>query len=1082
MELREFFKNTLYNGSKRAQLFTLTTLIFFILMLSVFFSFAIISTQYYEQQQSVSLSTGAINLITPLNSTASAFGNAAAHQALSVLTYYEYNASLRKGNLISNFSEYLSYLMENGILPNVPQGTSPYTYLKTAMGNLTFYDYNSSIIASYSQLGLQSINETNLAVYQSTSSVLTISYLENIIINQTGDVSKYSIPITINISLTNQPDLFYIEQGIIRYIKFGNIQNLTSVLANSQAEYGSTAYSSYGTVVYVANNGCPSYTPQQESSIILVANQLSNINTCANNFAGVITNVTGVSTQSPYLIYSSNIILSKYFATGQNIELYGPEREALNLQNLITAASSHNYFTSPFTSSYIQRSEDLLNGSNVGIFTISGYSRLAASFNGISNNIQLSPSSNIKIPVSSDGLTVSAWIMPSNTLYSNVGILSTSSGCGYNLILSSYTSLSGSDGCGDTYSGNHNFIPNTWYDAVLTVSNGATPTIKLYVNGNAILSTTGTWGSGTSWGTLYLGSDVSSGFFNGSIANIQIYNTTLTQNSVLLLNNRGIEGLPISNNGLVGWFTLNGNANDLSGQGSSVISSNVLYTHDIQGTVSTNVSYFNGASSSIPLSSSLFPNYPTGGTTTSYAATFSIWFKTTSDGVILGQESSPLSATPSGFVPAIYVGTNGDVRASLFWHGGVSDQIVSTTPYNNGQWHFLVDTYNNGQETLYIDGKEIGTQSQSEIGYSSEYYYQLGTGYAATWPYVGSNWFYFNGQLANAQIYDGAITPQQELSMYYSGIGAAPISQNSITGWFLLNGNINNLININQATLYPNNVVFSYYNLSTTDSLYQNRSSNLAKIPGLLSCTNTFNCYNANSSGVYISNLPLETGSKFETVTFNSNSFITANVPLSGNFALSFWLRLNGTITNNEIPIGLSGSNGIIISSISGSPTLGLTDGSNVLYANVLSTGTWVYVAASKSGSTYTIYTNNNPGNTLNMGPITIANLSLGMLSNYGEFFNGSLSNLQIYSNTITATQANQLYDEGITGSPLSGNLVAWYPLVNNCYNYTSSIYNCYNSKNITYSYFSGNYFASGYPMQTIENEWQALGFGSSTP
>ena len=125
MELREFFKNTLYNGSKRAQLFTLTTLIFFILMLSVFFSFAIISTQYYEQQQSVSLSTGAINLITPLNSTASAFGNAAAHQALSVLTYYEYNASLRKGNLISNFSEYLSYLMENGILPNVPQGTSP---------------------------------------------------------------------------------------------------------------------------------------------------------------------------------------------------------------------------------------------------------------------------------------------------------------------------------------------------------------------------------------------------------------------------------------------------------------------------------------------------------------------------------------------------------------------------------------------------------------------------------------------------------------------------------------------------------------------------------------------------------------------------------------------------------------------------------------------------------------------------------------------------------------------------------------------------------------------------------------------
>ena len=334
MELNKILKNNM-----RGQLFTLTTLLFFILMISVLFSFALLSTQYYTQQQNTVLSSGAISLITLINSTAKTFGVAASKQAIAVLSYYEYNATLRKGNFIENTSKYLSYLIENGILPNAPVGSSGSTYVKVGMGSLTFYNYNLSFMNSYAQLGLQSINETNFVISQTSPYSITISYTENIRINQTADVSNYSLPISFNVNISNEPDLFYAQQNILRNIQFGNMQNLTSIITGSFAKYGNFSKMSYGTVVYTGGNGCPSYSASQEASMILVANQLSNINTCANNFAGLIMNITGLQTTQPFLTYSSNILLKNYFKTGQSILLYGPSLESLNIQNLISSIS-----------------------------------------------------------------------------------------------------------------------------------------------------------------------------------------------------------------------------------------------------------------------------------------------------------------------------------------------------------------------------------------------------------------------------------------------------------------------------------------------------------------------------------------------------------------------------------------------------------------------------------------------------------------------------------------------------------------------------------------------------------------------
>ncbi|MEM0200831.1 MAG: LamG domain-containing protein [Candidatus Micrarchaeaceae archaeon] len=1059
-------------SSKKGQLFTLTTLILFILMLSVLFSFVFIETQYYSQQQNIAISSGQLNILQSINTTAREFGSDSSKQALSVLSYYEYNASMRNDNFINNLTLYLHYLISNGTLPNVKSNSPSAAYLSNAMGNLTFSQYNQSLVNYYSSLGIQSVNETNFQISQSNPYTLSLNYIENIIFNQTGIPSKYTLPVNININLTGKYDLFYLQQGILRNINFANINNQTQVITGGYAVSGSNFGEQYGTVVLVTDNSCPSYTTAEESSMILVANQLSGLSSCYNNFEGVITNQSENFLTIPYLIYSQNTVLTNYFLNGTNIELYPKQLEALNIQNLINSVSNNYYFTSPFTSSYIQRASDIVNSSNYGIFNLPNNERTVATFNGLTD-IVLSPSANLKVPVSNNGLSINLWVLPGNFEQNNAGLITTGAGCGINLLFATANKIQTTNNCGNFQTGSYQFTPNVWYDIGLTITSGSSPTLSLYVNGNQIVSSATFFSSGTSWTTMYLGSNLGSEFFNGSLSNIQIYNTSLSKPSMFLLYKRNLNGLPISNNGLVGWWSLNGNTKDLSGQNTITTSSTVAFTNKINGLPTINVTYFNGVNSYFSLPAEVF-NYITSGSGNTYTSSFAIWFKSTSDGVILGQQNTQVGSSPSGFVPSIYLDTNGILRSSLFWHGSPSDQIVSTTPYNDGNWHLLVDTYSNGIETLYVDGKEIGTDSYPEQSYSSTYFYQLGTGYTSTWPSAQTGWFYFKGELANAQVYSTLLSPQQIQQMYNAGVSSGPISFSGLTGWWPLNDNFNDVINTEPLS-YPNGVTFTSLNGSVITS--QNDNLNSVKVPGIY-CTNEFSCFDSNTGGVYLGNSPLVIGSKLQVAQFKTYSFITANIPLSGNFGLSMWV-LPGKTTSEEYPVSFSGVNGITITTSSGINKFVLTDGVNTLSSTSINPMSWYYVAVTKNGNSYTLYLNNTEEGTSNMATIPINNFTLGSLFNLADGFNGSISNVQLYSNTLSTSQVQTLYNEGIYGSPLNSNVVAWFNLNGNCYNYTFSQYNCYLSRNVTYPYLYGNYSAPNYPIQTVENGYQALGYGT---
>jgi Ca2+-binding RTX toxin-like protein len=150
---------------------------------------------------------------------------------------------------------------------------------------------------------------------------------------------------------------------------------------------------------------------------------------------------------------------------------------------------------------------------------------------------------------------------------------------------------------------------------------------------------------------------------------------------------------------------------------------------------------------------------------------FSAWFNTTTGGVILGQtdaSTTPGGAVPAGWVPAVYVGTDGRVYASLFWHGP-GPQLASAGAYNDGAWHQVTDVYGNGVETLYLDGNAVAAQAVSAVSYASAYRYSLGAGYTTNWANTTGGWSFFSGRLDEAAVYQGGLTGQQVAALYLSG-------------------------------------------------------------------------------------------------------------------------------------------------------------------------------------------------------------------------------------------------------------------------------------------------------------------------
>ncbi len=188
-----------------------------------------------------------------------------------------------------------------------------------------------------------------------------------------------------------------------------------------------------------------------------------------------------------------------------------------------------------------------------------------AQFDGATSTV-ISTVQSTTLPI----FTLSVWVNPTGT-NPDSGVMS------YGEVLFS-ASTSITRFCPDTslYCLGYTYSFANKFTNIVAVWNYNTGTGDIYVNG--ALATSGSYSDNAMAFTTYTLGDWSTIYYGGQMANVQIYNTSLSANDIKSLYYEGIGGAPQNTQNLVGWWPLNGNANDYSGNNNNGAAVNVVYT------------------------------------------------------------------------------------------------------------------------------------------------------------------------------------------------------------------------------------------------------------------------------------------------------------------------------------------------------------------------------------------------------------------------------------------------------------------------------------------------------------------------
>ncbi|GAB3279628.1 hypothetical protein GCM10027589_06290 [Actinocorallia lasiicapitis] len=370
---------------------------------------------------------------------------------------------------------------------------------------------------------------------------------------------------------------------------------------------------------------------------------------------------------------------------------------------------------------------------------------------------------------------------------------------------------------------------NAWHNVVLTGDGG---TQWLYLDGALVGSKTGLHEVPGQWinvvGGGYFGykwpkqpyesQTVKTGtasFYKGSIANVALFDKTLTQNDVSSLYTVGktptalltsttrpsgkayaavtydgvsgtVTNVTDSNGGAwnIGTPQITGSngpyrgavlgsapaayyrladlpgATDASNEVNSGKGTYANATLLAPGPLADSATEFNGTSSYVQL--------PTNNQVSTGPGTVEMWFKTeagsTAGGVLFGQQDHTLvgaSGADWGYVPALYVGTDGKLHGKFWDANGTGNGLVSTNKVNDGNWHHVMLSATTNSQSLYVDGAPNGTVNGALQTSSTNFVY-VGAGMAGgAWPAHPVNTLgYFKGSIAHVAYYRTALTTQ----------------------------------------------------------------------------------------------------------------------------------------------------------------------------------------------------------------------------------------------------------------------------------------------------------------------------------
>ncbi|MDE1851197.1 MAG: hypothetical protein KGH69_00725 [Candidatus Micrarchaeota archaeon] len=744
---------------------------------------------------------------------------------------------------------------------------------------------------------------------------------------------------------------------------------------------------------------------------------------------------------------------------------------------------------------------------------LSQQARLAANFNGQSSYISVNA---LKVSTGATANnTVTFWMR-----WDGQNNVMPFGFAGYDLDLYTPSCFGFNTNNADVYGFNVSRYKGAWVFVAAVFYNGAyTGKSAIYMNGvsQSLSQCLGNAQSGTAATNLQISGFpiVANYYFNGSIANVQLYNTSLSANSVNAIYYRGIGGAPLSSNTLVGWWPLNGDANDYSGYGyngnpkavsySSVSQLIAKVTNSTGAVVSntlvgftTNIGGFYNNSRSISNftnSSGVATAFLNQGSYTGSALVKAMafqgnvvtvknltWWWSMGEGyganalnigmknmltnnamynanIILnagamvntswanpnyvasfnGQNSyvsvshsygldSSIQYTVSSWVKtsnsigSIYsaaVGIGGYVlwiyQGNACVWAGTSSTYCSNTIVNNGNWHNIVAVFQSSSRRIYVDGRLAGSSSLSN-NLTSKAGSQIGSQCNPKCQ------LFLPGQIANVQIYNVTLSANQIAQLYGRGLSAPSVFQGGLTGWWPLNGDT-----VDYSSQHNNGSIGGNLAFVSIPTQLQTSIINNTQAASLIGTNSYVQIPSSNS---------LNPSNSLTVLAWVNPA---AYSPSDTEVVVNKWGQ---AISTDQYSVGIAASTGNVLVSLGNS-----VEENGHSTVKTVPLGAWsqvglVYNGTAESavlnGKTYVLATGLS-GSTVPSSPVALGlGAELGTGTPY-RFLNGSLANVQIYNSSLSQSQINQAYLNGVEGFPVSNTVVGWWPLNGDSYDYSGN-------------------------------------------
>ena len=184
----------------------------------------------------------------------------------------------------------------------------------------------------------------------------------------------------------------------------------------------------------------------------------------------------------------------------------------------------------------------------------------------------------------------------------------------------------------------------------------------------------------------------------------------------------------------------------------------------------------------------------------------------TTDHVILS--GGPDACSGSGGSYTLYGGSGSNALFQFCVYTGSSYNTVQYSPVNLSQWYFVAGTYNGSYICLYVNGVLAAHCTAASGIMPAPSYIGMGSDISSSGLPNG----YYNGSIADAQIYNLPLSSKAIMTLYQEGFGGVPPNTTALAGWWPLDGNSNDYGSAGNVG-YPTNVLYTATNFTPASLL-----------------------------------------------------------------------------------------------------------------------------------------------------------------------------------------------------------------------------------------------------------------------